>query len=106
MPSRADGGEPSTAAAPGDHLSPCFFWVSPYPKPKEEGQADSLREQATLTDLTGDHYGQEKGSRESHTRETTNRSMTRYSSRGVESLSDQDLKVMGTKCPTPETKFD
>ena len=78
--------------------------MSPYLKPKEKGQSDPLREQATLIYLTGGYYGQEKGSRESHTRETTNRSMTRYSSLGVESLSDQDLKVMGTKRPDPRNE--
>ena len=105
MPSRADGGEPSAAAAPGDQLSPHNLWC-PHAVRTDKGQADPLRGQATLIDLTCDYHGQEKGSRESHTRETANRSMTRYSSQGLESLNDQDLKVMGTKCPTLETKFD
>ena len=86
-------------------LKPVESLMSLYPKRKEKGRADPMREPATLN-MTGDYYGQEGRSCKSHTWETTNRSMTCHSSRGVETLSDQDLKVMGTKCPTPEMKSD
>ena len=85
-------------------LKPVESLMSLYPKLKEKGRADPSRESATLN-MTGDYYGQEEGSRENHTRETTNRSMTCHSSRGVESLSDQDPRIMGTKCPSPEMNF-
>ena len=41
-------------------LEPAESSISLYPKLKEKGQSDPLREQATLTDLTGDYYGQEE----------------------------------------------
>ena len=75
-------------------------------KTKEEGLADSPRDQVTITDLHGKYVSWKEGSCENQTWETINRSMTCYSSRGVESASNRDIKVMGTKNLTPETEFD
>ena len=75
--------------------------MSPNHKTKEEGLADSLGDQVTINDLGGKYVDWKEGRCENQTWETINRSMTCYSSRGVESTSNRDINGYGDKGSNP-----
>ena len=80
--------------------------MSPNHKTKEEGLADSLGDQVIINDFGGKYVDRKEGKCEKPTWDTIIRPTTCHSPRGVESASNRDIRVVGTRNLTPETEFD